>query len=55
MLRMHTGKQFKSQATMPLNAGVSTDIATPDGKDGPSMRPGNFPWIIRGLSGEGLR
>lgn len=49
---------------MPLDAGVSTDIATPDDKDGPSMSSAgtwefsvDYPWIIRRrlmMNGEGV-
>ena len=37
MLRMHTRKIFKLQVAIPLDADVSTDIATPDDKDGLSI------------------
>ena len=64
MLRMHTRKIFKPQVTMPLDADASTDIATPDGKDGLSMSSNetwdfsvDYPWIIRRrpmMNGEGV-
>ena len=37
MLHMHTRKKFKPQVAILLDADVSTDIATPDDRDGLSI------------------